>query len=153
MIILNKIDIMKTLTFFFVFISISLKCQVIFRYDESGNQIYRGIGDANKNSAVIKKDDIKPTFSLADSISNKIQVAPVPVKTDLNVFWDKEIENYIIKIDLLPYNAFKIIETINISRLHSNTYTFKMSHLPYGVYYLKFYLSDNSIYTVTVTKN
>ena len=133
--------------------SLSLKAQVVFEYDEAGNQIYRGLKDGNKNTNTTPKSETKTLVSQANTIANKIKVAPVPVKTDLNVFWDKEITNYILKIDLLPYNAFNIIETINISNLKTNSYVFKMSHLTFGVYYLKFYLSDGSIYTVSVTKN
>ena len=135
------------------FANILIKSQeVVFDYDESGNQIFRGLL-GNKKQATENKPEVKSIAPLAQSIANKIKVAPIPVKTDLNVFWDNEVTNYIKKIDLLPYNAFSIIETVNISNLRTNSYVFKMSHLSYGVYYLKFYLSDGTIYTATVTKN
>lgn len=135
--------------------TLSVKSQVVFEYDEAGNQIYRGLGVANKSASHYEEEnprEISKT-SLAETIGNKIKVAPVPVKTDLNVFWEEEIKDYIVKVDLLPYNAFKIIETVNISNLKTNSYVFRMNHLPYGVYYLWFYLNDGSVYSVTVTKN
>lgn len=135
--------------------TLSVKSQVIFEYDEAGNQIYRGLGSANKSASPNEEENTREISktSLAETIGNKIKVAPVPVKTDLSVFWEEEIKDYIAKVDLLPYNAFNIIETVNISNLKTNSYIFRMSHLPYGVYYLRFYLNDGSIYTVTVTKN
>ncbi len=126
--------------------------EVAFDYDEAGNQIYRGLL-GSKNRSTEDKPLEKTVIALSKSIANKIRVAPVPVKSDLNVFWYKDVANYIKKIDLLPYNSFNIIETVGVSNLNTNSYIFKMSHLTYGVYYLRFYLSDNSIYTVTVTKN
>lgn len=124
---------------------------VIFSYDNAGNQIYRGpdglicANCQNSNTTI--------TSSLADQMANKIQAAPVPVKTDLTVIWDNSVKDYITKIDLLPYNAFTIVETVNVRSLADNSYVFKMSNYSYGVYYLKFYLKDGSIYTRTVTKN
>ena len=124
---------------------------VIFQYDDAGNQIYRGLG------CFICCSTCRPgqenASSLADQVANKIQAAPVPVKTDLTVIWDVSIQNFIVSIDLLPYNAFNITESVNIKSLNTNSYIFRMSHLPYGVYYLKFNLSDGSVYTRTVTKN
>lgn len=124
---------------------------VIFGYDEAGNQVFRG--STGPVCASCRGTESESTASLADQIENKIQAAPVPVKTDLTVIWDLSIKDYITKIELLPYNAFNIMETLNINSLTDNSYVFRMSRYSYGVYYLKFYLSDGSIYTRTVTKN
>lgn len=124
----------------------------VFQYDEAGNQIYRG--PQILWACITCKDQIQQApLSLADQIANKIQAAPVPVKTDLTVLWDFSIRDFIVSIELLPYNAFTITESVNIRSLNTNSYIFRMSHLPYGVYYLKFNLSDGSVYTRTVTKN
>lgn len=141
------------LSLLFLLANILVKSQVVLKYDEAGNQIYRGL-DANKNAPNTQPDKTPPEApsSLAITIANKIKVAPVPVRTDLNVFWDQSIKDYIIKIELLPYNAFRIIESVNVANLKTNSYIFGMSHLPYGVYYLKFYLNDKSTHSVTVTK-
>ena len=123
---------------------------VLFRYDDSGNQIFRG---PERIVCISCRPGEEPTSTLANQIANKIQAAPVPVKTDLNVLWDLSIKDFIVSIDLLPYNAFNITESVSIKLLNTNSYIFRMSHLPYGVYYLKFNLSDGSVYTRTVTKN
>ena len=123
---------------------------VIFSYDNAGNQVFRG---PNGIVCANCKNGESTTISLADQIANKIQAAPVPVKTDLTVIWDLSIRDYIAKIELLPYNAFNIMETVNVSSLTDNSYVFRMSRYSYGVYYLKFYLTDGSIYTRTITKN
>lgn len=122
---------------------------VIFGYDEAGNQIFRGLGGVVCTTC---KPSEPQQQSLADLVSNKIKAAPVPVKDDLTVLWDVSIRDYIVSIDLLPYNAFNITESVNIKSLSDNSYVFRMSHLPYGVFYLKFNLSDGSVYTRTVTK-
>lgn len=125
---------------------------VIFSYDYAGNQVFRGpTGIAVCTSC--KGSESESTAPLADQVENKIKVAPVPVKTNLTVIWDLNIKDYITKIELLPYNAFNIMETVDINSLTENSYIFKMSNYAYGIYYLKFYLTDGSIYTRTVTKH
>ena len=128
--------------------STSLKSQVIFNYDDAGNQIYRGI-EATKIARITESS----IPHLSNQIANKIQVAPVPVKTVLNVMWEQDITDYIVKIDLLAYNSFQIMEIVDLKSKMVNSYTFDMSKYPYGVYFLKFYLSDGRVYTRTITKN
>jgi len=123
---------------------------VIFGYDEAGNQVFRG---SDTNSCNTCRPSEQTSTSLADEVANKIQAAPVPVRDNLTVLWDLSIQDYIVSVDLLPYNAFTIYETVIIKTLSSNSYVFRMTHLPYGVYYLRFNLSDGSVYTRTVTKN
>lgn len=139
-------------SFFLVFLFTGyFRSQVIFNYDDSGNQIYRGTSSSTGRIASSTESASTPT--LADQIANKIQTAPVPVKTVLNVIWEQDIKDYILKIDLLAYNSFQIMETVNVKSKMGNSYVFDMSKYPYGVYYLKFYLSDGNIYTRTITKN
>lgn len=139
-------------SFFLVFLFTGyFRSQVIFNYDDSGNQIYRGTSSSTGRMANSTESPSTPT--LADQIANKIQTAPVPVKTVLNVIWEQNIKDYILKIDLLAYNSFQIMETVDVKSKMGNSYVFDMSKYPYGVYYLKFYLSDGNIYTRTITKN
>ncbi len=135
----------------FILVGMTSKAQVIFTYDDSGNQIYRGTASGTGRMASSTESTSIPT--LADQIANKIQTAPVPVKTVLNVIWEQNIKDYILKIDLLAYNSFQIMETVDVKSKMGNSYVFDMSKYPYGVYYLKFYLSDGNIYTRTITKN
>ena len=135
----------------FILVGMTSKAQVIFTYDDSCNQIYRGTASGTGRMASSTESTSIPT--LADQIANKIQTAPVPVKTVLNVIWEQNIKDYILKIDLLAYNSFQIMETVDVKSKMGNSYVFDMSKYPYGVYYLKFYLSDGNIYTRTITKN
>ena len=135
----------------FILVGMTSKAQVIFTYDDSGNQIYRGTASGTGRMASSTESTSIPT--LADQIANKIQTAPVPVKTVLNVIWEQNIKDYILKIDLLAYNSFQIMETVDVKSKMGNSYVFDMSKYQYGVYYLKFYLSDGNIYTRTITKN
>lgn len=142
----------------FLFFGSSLYAQsVIFEYDEAGNQIFRGICDGCKNSNSELFSKKQPQGSqpqtIAEKVAKSIRAAPVPVKTDLTVLWDAEVKDYITKIELLPYNSFKILNFVDVRTLNNNSYIFRMESYPYGVYYLKFYLSEGSVYTRTVTKN
>ncbi|GEN77156.1 hypothetical protein [Chryseobacterium hagamense] len=142
----------------FLFFGSSLYAQsVIFGYDEAGNQIFRGICDGCKNSDSNlfsrKQSQESQPKTIAEKVEKSIRAAPVPVKTDLTVLWDEEVKDYITRIELLPYNSFKILSFADVSTLNKTSYVFHMENYPYGVYYLKFYLSDGSIYTRTVTKN
>lgn len=128
-------------------IGITSEAQVIFDYDEAGNQIYRGPTPPSGRMAS------NINSNLAEQIGNKIHVAPIPVKTALNIIMEKGVTDHIIKIELLPYNSFQIIESVDfLQSKKKNSYIFDMEKYPYGVYYLKFYLSDGSVYTKTITK-
>lgn len=134
-----------------IFSSNQSKAQVIFNYDDAGNQIYRGTASGTGRMASSTENTSTPT--LVDQVANKIQTAPIPVKTVLNVIWEQDIKDYIVKIDLLAYNSFQIMETVDVKSKMGNSYVFNMNNYPYGVYYLRFYLSDGSIYNRTITKN
>lgn len=123
---------------------------VIFAYDDSGNQIFRG---PDGIVCVSCRPSEQTPSSVSEIVANNIKAGPVPVKDNLTVIWDLSIQDYIVSIELLPYNAFTIYEAVNIRSLPSNSYVFKMGHLPYGVYYLRFNLSDGGVYNRTVTKN
>lgn len=142
----------------FLFFGSSLYAQsVIFEYDEAGNQIFRGIcnGCRNSNSNLFSKtqQQVSQPKTIAEKVANSVRAAPIPVKTDLTVLWDAEVKDYITRIELLPYNSFKILSFVDVKTLRNTSCIFRMESYPYGVYYLKFYLSDGSIYTRTVTKN
>ena len=134
-----------------IFSSNQSKAQVIFNYDDAGNQIYRGTASGTGRMPSSTENTSTPT--LVDQVANKIQTAPIPVKTVLNVIWEQDIKDYIVKIDLLAYNSFQIMETVDVKSKMGNSYVFNMNNYPYGVYYLRFYLSDGSIYNRTITKN
>ncbi len=154
---INMRKSISTAVFFLLFGSSIYAQSVIFDYDEAGNQIFRGICDGckNSNSDLFSKTQPKTSQSntIAEKVAKSIRAAPVPVKTDLTVLWDAEVKDYITKIELLPYNSFKILSFVDVRTLNNTSYIFRMESYPYGVYYLKFYLSDGSIYTRTVTKN
>lgn len=156
---------MKKIYFSFLLIisygGLSAQTTINFSYDESGNQILRNncvicslapTWTTDSTLQPIEESVSSEQATLADFVSNQIQTFPVPVKTTLDITWAREVKRYITKIDLIPYNGFNIISSINVSSLNENSYTINMSAFSYGVYYLKFYLLDGSIYTRTITK-
>lgn len=144
---------MKKLYFLFgilaIFSSNQTKAQVTFSYDDAGNQVLRTSASGNRTSSSAEA----PNTTLADQVGNKIQTAPVPVKTVLNVLWEQDIKDFIVKIEITAYNSFQIMDSVEIKNKSGNSYTFNMSNYPYGVYYVRFYLNDGSVYNRTITKN
>ncbi|MFY1045059.1 hypothetical protein [Chryseobacterium sp. GP-SGM7] len=140
-------------TVFLLVCSYSFAQTVIFEYDEAGNQVLRGlcIGCKSSNKTSIPLES-KP-LTILEEVTNNIKVAPVPVKTNLTIFWDSKVKDYINRIELLAYNDVRILSFFNIKNTSNNSCIFNMESYSYGVYYLKFYLSDGSIYTKTITKN
>ncbi|KFF09732.1 hypothetical protein IW15_22565 [Chryseobacterium soli] len=126
---------------------------VIFEYDEAGNQVLRGLCDACKSSSKISTLAESKSQTISEGVANSIQVAPVPVKTILTILWDVKIKDYIKRIELVPYNDVRILNVFDVKNTSNTSCVFNMESYPYGVYYLKFYLSDGTIYTKTITKN
>jgi hypothetical protein len=126
---------------------------VIFEYDEAGNQIYRGLCTYCVDNDINNDPANQTVLTLAEQIESKIQTVPVPVQTNLTVMWDLSIKGYIAKIEMLPYNGFNILQNVSINSNSDNFYVFPMSSYPLGVYYLRFYLTDGSVYTRAVIKN
>lgn len=126
---------------------------VIFEYDEAGNQVLRGlcVGCKSSNEASILAEPQSQTIS--EEVANSIKVAPVPVKTNLTILWDIKVKDYIKRIELVTYNDVRVLSFFDVKNTSNNSCIFNMESYPYGVYYLKFYLSDGTIYTRTITKN
>lgn len=144
-----------SITAFFLLLGSSLFAQTaIFEYDEAGNQIFRGLcNSCTKSSSKTFTLSEATTQTISEKVANSIRVAPVPVKTDLTILWDASVKDYINRIELLAYNDVRILSLFDIKSASNNSCVFQMGSYSYGVYYLKFYLSDGSIYTKTITKN
>lgn len=146
----------KTISITAVFLTLGSSCYaqtVIFKYDEAGNQIFRGLCDGCKETS--EKSSVAEETkaqTIAQQVANNIKVAPVPVKTNLTILWDVKVKDYIKRIELVPYNDVRILSFFDMKNT-STSCVFNMESYHYGVYYLKFYLSDGSIYTKTITKN
>lgn len=143
-----------SITAFSVALGSSFSAQTaIFKYDEAGNQIFRGLCDGCKK--ISEKSSVAEEAkaqTIAQQVAHNIKVAPVPVKANLNILWDAKVKDYIRRIELVPYNDVQILNFFDM-KTTSISCVFNMESYSYGVYYLKFYLSDGSIYTRTITKN
>jgi len=138
----------------FLLLGSALSAQTaIFKYDEAGNQILRGLCDGCKSSSKISTLSESKSKTILEEVANSIRVAPVPVKANLTVIWDLKVKEYIKRIELLPYNDVRILSFFDMKYTSNTSCIFNMESYSYGVYYLKFYLSDGSIYTKTITKN
>lgn len=145
----------STTVFFLLLGSYSSAQTVIFEYDEAGNQVLRGLCMGCKSGSKISTpaDSKSKSLTISEEVANSIQLAPVPVKTSLTILWDVKVKDYIKRIELLPYNDVRILSFFDVKNTTNTSCIFNMESYSYGVYYIKFYLSDGSIYTKTITKH
>ncbi|CAD7802819.1 hypothetical protein CHRY9390_00983 [Chryseobacterium aquaeductus] len=146
----------KTLStsLFFLLLGNTLSAQTaIFEYDEAGNQVLRGLCSGCKSGSKTSIPVEPKAQTILEEVSKSIRVAPVPVKTNLTVLWDIKVKDYIKRIELVPYNDVRILSFFEVKNTSNTSCIFNMESYSYGVYYLRFYLSDGSIFTKTITKN
>ncbi|WP_439480566.1 hypothetical protein [Chryseobacterium aquaticum] len=138
----------------FLLLGSTLSAQTaIFEYDEAGNQVLRGLCSGCKSSNTSSFLVESKAQTILEKVTNSIRLAPVPVKTNLTVLWDIKVKDYIKRIELAPYNDVRILSFFEVKNMSSTSCIFNMESYSYGVYYLRFYLSDGSIFTKTITKN
>lgn len=132
---------------------------VYFKYDEAGNQRYRGL-DANAKQAGenFSKAESKTTslFS-SQSIDEKafwkqIRLYPVPVKDILTIDWTEEVEGIIQTVSLYQHSTVHWkFQQENIPSLNQQL-KINMSGYEWGVYVLRFTLKDGRVFSKNITK-
>lgn len=150
---MNKIKPFFAL-FIFVSIVLSAQTEIVFGYDEAGNQIFRKLDISNKftseRTAIItnKKD------KTIDKIYfwSKIRIYPVPVKDILTIQWSKEINDFIANVSIFEHHSihWKFQEK-NIPALNQQIKV-NMSNYYMGVYVLTFKLKDGRRLSKNITK-
>ncbi|WP_343687303.1 T9SS type A sorting domain-containing protein [Chryseobacterium gleum] len=132
---------------------------VYFKYDEAGNQRYRGL-DANAKQAGenFSKAESKTTslFS-SQSIDEKafwkqIRLYPVPVKDILTIDWTEEVDGIIQTVSLYQHSTVHWkFQQENIPSLNQQL-KINMSGYEWGVYVLRFTLKDGRVFSKNITK-
>jgi len=132
---------------------------VYFKYDEAGNQRYRGL-DANARQAAENLSSIESTTS--SSIESKamdvktfmsnIRIYPVPVNTVLTIDWTDDVDSMIQSVSLYQHSTVHWkFQQQNLPNLNKQM-KINMSGFDWGVYVLRFTLKDGRVFSKNITK-
>lgn len=126
---------------------------IVFRYDEAGNQIYRG-GSMSHGKVPEKQEPVQvnsPTIQ-EDSFWQGIQIYPVPVKDILNITWNENNDELIDNVALYQHNSLAFLfQQKNFPNLNRMA-QINMSGYYMGVYILSFQLKDGRIISRNIIK-
>ncbi len=124
---------------------------IVFRYDEAGNQIYRGtsvVANPEKIQNIIEETKIAEE----DIFWKGVQIYPVPVKDVLTISWNEENDRLIESVSLYQHNSIAFLfEQKNYPNL-ARQVKVNMGAYYMGVYVVSFQLSDGKILTRNIIK-
>ncbi|MDO5616784.1 MAG: hypothetical protein Q4G16_11370, partial [Cruoricaptor ignavus] len=142
----------QNLLFIFLLIGLFLNAQtsIYFKYDESGNQKYRGTD--NTRESIADNPVAKNIFPTSEKLSEEeeqfwkeIRIYPVPVKDILTVDWSENINENIANVSLYEHNSVHWkFQAKNLPNLNRQI-NIDMSDYYIGVYILRFQLKDGKI--------
>lgn len=139
--------------------------EVYFKYDEAGNQRYRGTNAAAKKaSEEIAKQEVKPAETAKTAIAKQeaqmdektflkyIRLYPVPVNDYLTIDWTEEVDSLIESVSLYQHSTTHWkFQQQNIPGLNRQV-KINMTGYYWGVYVLRFTLKDGRVFSRNVTK-
>ncbi|TZF92367.1 hypothetical protein FW781_21775 [Chryseobacterium panacisoli] len=138
--------------------------EVYFKYDEAGNQRYRGTNAAGKNAQEIVPKEIKleeakerAASQQSSAIDEKtfwkqIRLYPVPVNDYLTIDWTEEVDSLIESVSLYQHSTVHWkFQQQNIPGLNRQV-KINMTGYDWGVYILRFTLKDGRVFGRNVTK-
>lgn len=129
--------------------------EVYFKYDEAGNQRYRGFSASARQEpeSLVKTGDTN-SLSIMDEKTfwKQIRLYPVPVNDVLTIDWTDEVNELIESVSLYQHSTIhwkfqqQIIPELN-KQLKIN-----MTGYSWGVYVLRFTLKDGRTLSKNITK-
>lgn len=138
--------------------------EVYFKYDEAGNQRYRGTNSAGKQAAneikeVKKTEEVKAIASVQQSpvmdekaFFKQIRLYPVPVNDYLTIDWTEEVDGLIESVSLYQHSTVHWkFQQQNIPGLNRKL-KINMTGYDWGVYVIRFTLKDGRIFSKNITK-
>ncbi|SEH29927.1 hypothetical protein SAMN05421593_1222 [Chryseobacterium culicis] len=128
--------------------------EVYFKYDEAGNQKYRGPEDlAGKSSKQLRTASVA-TAQVMDEKSfwKQLRLYPVPVNDLLTIDWTEETDKLIESVSLYQHStAHWKFQQKNIPGLNMQL-KINMTGYDWGVYILRFTLKDGRVFSKNITK-
>jgi len=133
--------------------------EVYFKYDEAGNQRYRGIDAAGKKvqEIVSKEAKVAAVTRQAPVIDEKtflkqIRIYPVPVNDYLTIDWTEEVDGLIESVSLYQHSTVHWkFQQQNIPGLNRQV-KINMTGYDWGVYVVRFTLKDGRVFSRNITK-
>lgn len=140
-------------------ISYAQVTEVYFKYDEAGNQRYRGPDtNARQTSETLSKVDSKTTSAtLSQAMDEKsfwkqIRLYPVPVNDVLTIDWTDEVDGLIESVSLYQHSTVHWkFQQQNMPNLNKQV-KINMTDYQWGVYVIRFTLKDGRIFSKNITK-
>ena len=124
---------------------------IIFRYDEAGNQIYRG-NDIIAQGKTTPEETVVKSVPEEDPFWLGIQIYPVPVKDVLTISWNEENNDLIESVSLYQHTTMAFLfQQKNYANLNRQV-QIGMSSYYMGVYVLSFQLKDGRVMTRNIIK-
>ncbi|GAA4166995.1 hypothetical protein GCM10022217_41610 [Chryseobacterium ginsenosidimutans] len=135
--------------------------EVYFKYDEAGNQRYRGTNSAGKTAPeeIKKVEEIKTVASVKQdpvmdekAFWKQIRLYPVPVNDYLTIDWTEEVDSLIESVSLYQHSTVHWkFQQQNIPSLNRQL-KINMTGYDWGVYVLNFTLKDGRVFSRNITK-
>ncbi|RXM39620.1 hypothetical protein BOQ62_10635 [Chryseobacterium sp. CH21] len=151
-----KIKLFSLFSLFIGFLGFS-QTEVYFKYDEAGNQRYRG---TNANGKTTPKDLLKETTAVSKTSQTmdekafwkQIRLYPVPVNDFLTIDWTDETDALIESISLYQHSTVHWKFQQQNSTALNKQLKINMSGYEWGVYVIRFTLKDGRIFSKNITK-
>ncbi|MGG5209817.1 hypothetical protein ACQWU4_12770 [Chryseobacterium sp. MIQD13] len=136
--------------------------EVYFKYDEAGNQRYRGTNIAGKTVQESAKTEAK-TVSVTQTQSEsqmmdeatfwkQIRLYPVPVNDVLTIDWTDEVDELIESVSLYQHSTIHWkFQQQNMPDLNKQI-KINMTGYEWGIYVLRFTLKDGRVFSRNITK-
>ncbi|RNA61789.1 hypothetical protein D1631_07510 [Chryseobacterium nematophagum] len=131
--------------------------EVLFKYDEGGNQRYRGPNTEAKETKVASESRSLTPLESQITVDEKafwkqIRLYPVPVNNILTIDWTEEVNGHIESVSLFEHNAvhwkFQQQNLLDLNR----QLKINMTGYAWGVYVLHFTLKDGRAFSRNITK-
>ncbi|AZI39191.1 T9SS type A sorting domain-containing protein [Epilithonimonas vandammei] len=139
------------LALFFSILGFS-QTEIYFKYDEAGNQRYRGPDQNGKQVEQVQNVEEFLNRSNEDQFWLGIQIYPVPVKDVLNIVWNEDNDTLINNITLYQHSTMAFLyQQDNLRSLKGQIQIDMTSYYP-GVYVLNFHLKDGRVMSRNIIK-
>ncbi|MCQ9642136.1 hypothetical protein MP478_22375, partial [Chryseobacterium sp. WG14] len=132
--------------------------EVYFKYDEAGNQRYRGTNSAGKAVEEPAKTasvaQTQPESQIMDEATfwKQIRLYPVPVNDVLTIDWTEQVDGLIESVSLYQHSTVHWkFQQQNLPNLNKQL-KINMIGYDWGVYVLRFTLKDGRIFSRNITK-
>ena len=153
-----KKKVISVFSLFIGFLGFSQQTQVFFKYDEAGNQRYRG-PDANARQAQEETKTENRTTVVSSPVKmdeksfwKQVRLYPVPVNTVLTIDWNDEVDELIESVSLYQHNTLNWkFQQKNLPNLNKQV-KINMTGYDWGVYVVRFILKDGRIFSKNITK-